>query len=211
MVFFAVYILIIRMVLICPLFDRAAELLTSLSSPSDVTPTSDTEYDSQMSDAVNPSVSDTISVVVTSNTNPLEARLEAQEVSRYLLAKSYFDCREYDRCAAVFIPENSTLKVQSSFNLKGKSKVSTPGSGYNPAASNPPYPQLSQKSLFLALYAKFMAGEKRRDEDSEMVLGPADGGSTANAQLGSIRKRLEGWLNQEDGVVRESQGWLEYL
>jgi anaphase-promoting complex subunit 8 len=163
-----------------------------------------------MSDAVDPPVSGPIPVVVTSNTNPREARLEAQEANKYLLAKSYFDCREYDRCAAVFIPE----KIQSSLSLKGKSRASTPGSVYNPAASNPPYPQLSQKSLFLALYAKFMAGEKRRDEDSEMILGPADGGSTANAQLGSVTKGLEGWFagsTREDGVVGESQGWLEYL
>ena len=33
-----------------------------------------------------------------------EASLEAQESYKYLLAKSYFDTREYDRCAAVFLP-----------------------------------------------------------------------------------------------------------
>ena len=193
---------------------RTAELLTSLSPPSDVTPDSDTEDDSQMSDAIDPPSSDQIPVVVTSNNNPREAFLEAREANQYLLAKSYFDCREYDRCAAVFIPENPAMKMQSSLNQKGKSKASTPGSAYNLAASNLPYPQLSQKSLFLALYAKFMAGEKRRDEDSEMILGPADGGSTTNAQLGSITKRLEDWFaesNLEGGTVRESQGWLEYL
>jgi anaphase-promoting complex subunit 8 len=97
-----------------PLFRRAAELLTSLSPLSDITPTSDNEDDSQMSDAVDPPVSDPIPVVVTSNTNPREARLEAPEVNKYLLAKSYFDCCEYDCCAAVFIPE----KIQSSLNFK---------------------------------------------------------------------------------------------
>ncbi|KAH0547786.1 hypothetical protein FGG08_000043 [Glutinoglossum americanum] len=186
--------------------ERAAELLTSLSPPSDITPSSDTEEDSQMSDDINPPLSGPIPIVVTSNTNPREARLETQEANRYLLAKSYFDCREYDRCAAIFIPENPAIKMQSS--LKGKSKASTPGSAYNPAASKHPYLQLSQKSLFLALYAKLMAGEKRRDEDSEMILGPADGGSTVNAQLGTITKGLEDWfagLNQEDSIVGESQ------
>jgi anaphase-promoting complex subunit 8 len=34
-----------------------------------------------------------------------------------------------------------------------------------------PYPKLSQKSLFLALYAKYLAGEKRKEEETEMVLG----------------------------------------
>lgn len=36
--------------------------------------------------------------------DPLEAALEAQEAHKYLLAKAYFDTREYDRCAAVFLP-----------------------------------------------------------------------------------------------------------
>jgi anaphase-promoting complex subunit 8 len=53
-------------------------------------------------------------------------------------------------------------------------------------------PSIESEITLLALYAKFMAGEKRKDEDSEMILGPADGGSTANAQLGSITKGLQG-------------------
>ncbi|KAI9777465.1 MAG: Anaphase-promoting complex subunit 23 [Geoglossum umbratile] len=195
----------------------AAELLMSLSSTADLTPASDTEDDSQMSDAVGPPEflsSGPVPVVVTSNASPGEAALEAREASGYLLAKSYFDCREYDRCAAVFIPETPATKTQPPLSQKGKSKASTPASAYNPATSSPLYPQLSQKSLFLALYAKYMAGEKRRDEESEMILGPADGGSTTNAQIGAITKGLEGWfaeLNREGGAARESQGWLEYL
>ena len=46
----------------------------------------------------------TVPVVLTPNSDPEEARLESEEVSKYLLAKSYFDCREYDRCAAVLCP-----------------------------------------------------------------------------------------------------------
>lgn len=75
-------------------------------------------------------------------------------------------------------------------------------------------PKLSQKSLFLALYAKMMSGEKRKDEDSEMVMGPHDGGKTVNKELAMINRFLENWfrsVTNEAGDVIGSQGWLEYL
>lgn len=77
-----------------------------------------------------------------------------------------------------------------------------------------PLPKLSQKSLFLALYAKFMSGEKRRNEDSEMVMGPQDLGTVANKQLLVIGRFLATWFEErttEDDEVLGSQGWLEYL
>lgn len=157
--------------------------------------------------------------------DPEEAFLEAKESHKYLLAKSYFDTREYDRCAAVFLPPTippvplSTVSpnVRSRASLtpqKGKGKASgRPSSrgGYAPAQS--PYPKLSQKSLFLALYAKYLAGEKRRDEETEMVLGPADGGMTVNRELPDLARGLEGWFNERKEMDLEArgQGWLEYL
>lgn len=75
-------------------------------------------------------------------------------------------------------------------------------------------PRVSQKSLFLALYAKFMSGEKKKDEDTEMVMGPQDGGSTTNKQLIVISRFLEVWFRERSnsaGEVTGSQGWLEYL
>lgn len=76
-----------------------------------------------------------------------------------------------------------------------------------------PYPKLSQKSLFLALYAKYLAGEKRKNEDTEMVLGPADGGMTVNRELPDLARGLEGWLTERrsKGLEDSGQGWLEYL
>lgn len=70
---------------------------------------------------------------------------------------------------------------------------------------------LSQKSLFLALYARYIAGEKRKDEESEMILGPQDGGVTMNKELTGISTVLEEWfaISPEEG--RQPQGWLEYL
>jgi anaphase-promoting complex subunit 8 len=70
---------------------------------------------------------------------------------------------------------------------------------------------LSQKALFLALYAKYMAGEKRMNEESEMILGPQDGGMTPNKELPGISAILEGWFAYLPTSGRRPQGWLEYL
>ncbi|KAL4904437.1 hypothetical protein BDW74DRAFT_154857 [Aspergillus multicolor] len=156
--------------------------------------------------------------------DPAEAALEAQESHKYLLAKAYFDTREYDRCASVFLPptippvslSTSTLspkpKPKSSLK-KGKSQASPQSGTKDSDAKRNPYPRLSQKSLFLALYAKYLAGEKRKNEETEMVLGPADGGATVNRELPDLARGLEGWLaeRREKGVEDQNHGWLEYL
>ncbi|KAJ5323384.1 Anaphase-promoting complex subunit 8 [Penicillium atrosanguineum] len=153
-----------------------------------------------------------------------EAALEAQEAHKYLLAKSYFDTREYDRCAAVFLPPkapiipfsmtspNSKSKQPRTNPMKGKDKAS-PFQGSKGHATKNPYPKISQKSLFLALYSKYMAGEKRKDEETEMVLGPADGGMAVNRELPDLARGLEGWLAEQsaNGLEEQGQGWLEYL
>ncbi|KAL4819848.1 anaphase promoting complex subunit 8 [Aspergillus spinulosporus] len=154
--------------------------------------------------------------------DPVEAALEAQEYHKYLLAKSYFDTREYDRCAAVFLPPTippvslsaSSPKSKLKSSLRNRKSQGSPhtGSKDNDVKRNP-YPRLSQKSLFLALYAKYLAGEKRKNEETEMVLGPADGGATVNRELPDLARGLEGWFaeRQEKGVEDQNHGWLEYL
>lgn len=138
-------------------------------------------------------------------------------MSRYLLAKSLFDCKEYDRCAAVFLPESllSTVldsrleKPLATPKGKGKSRATD-----EPSLSAVPLPKLSQKSLFLALYAKFMSGEKRKNEESEMVIGPNDLGTVVNKQLLVVGRFLTAWFEErttDDDEVLGSQGWLEYL
>ena len=158
------------------------------------------------------------------NTDPEEARLEAHEQPRYLLAKSYFDCREYDRCAAVFLPSglprgplsptspNGKTRT-SNKKSKGKETESSLDTGASPEQVNDELPKLSQKSLFLCLYAKYMSGEKRKDEDSEMILGPADSGSIVNKELVGLARSLEGWFADRaaKGLENRNQGWLEYL
>ncbi|KAL4882289.1 anaphase promoting complex subunit 8 [Aspergillus karnatakaensis] len=156
--------------------------------------------------------------------DPQEALLEAQESYKYLLAKSYFDTREYDRCASVFLPltippialSTSSPNLKPKLSLtpqKEKAKRASTGGKKGNSVTRNPYPKLSQKSLFLALYAKYLAGEKRKNEETEMVLGPADGGATVNRELPDLARGLEGWFNerQEKGVETHNQGWLEYL
>ena len=249
---------------------RAAELLTSIPE----------------SAAGGDSLSAPVPVIVTQNVDPNEARLEAAEINRYLLAKSFFDCREYDRCAAVFLPDSlmsgvlathrqdhddvthgtqnsgefAYASAGASFRdsrLGGKdalsssrkekeagkaaaaaapSNASTATSATSPLHADPVHtlPELSQRSLFLALYAKLISGEKKKDEEVEMVMGPHDTGDVANRQLRVISAYLQTWFDQnlgEDGELEGmggdgsgsggsgqqagtgviSQGWLEYL
>lgn len=140
-----------------------------------------------------------------------EARLERREYPKFLMAKSFFDCREFDRCAATLLPslvpqQPVTRNAANATNAAAKSKS-------KPPVSLPGLPQLSQRSLFLALYAKYMAGEKRKEEDSEMILGPTDGSVTLNKELSRISSILDEYLSAQGGLqsTHESQGFLEYL
>lgn len=199
-----------------------AELSIALPSFDELTSDSDTDPDSPMEDA-EPQVP-RIPQIFSSNPDPEEARLEGHETSKYLLAKSYFDCREFDRCAAIFLPLNISreplsgtspnLVTQTPTKLgKGKGKESGPNVSAVPAQPRNTLPRLSQKALFLALYARYMSGEKRKNEESEMILGPVDGGVTANKELVGLGRILEEWFAGQADRVKEhrSQGWLEYL
>jgi anaphase-promoting complex subunit 8 len=189
---------------------RAAELLNSLPSPDDNG--SETDFDSPMSDAALPQ---TPTGKVSKDAT--EARLEARETHKYLLAKTYFDCREFDRCAAVFLPSTLPKSSINPTSPSAKSKLVNKGKA-KPGPHTPTKPKIpidsiqgfSQKALFLALYATYVAGEKRMNEDSEMILGPQDGGVTMNKELPGISAVLEQWFaNPPPG--RQPQGWLEYL
>ncbi|KAK6209189.1 Anaphase-promoting complex subunit 8 [Pestalotiopsis sp. IQ-011] len=155
--------------------------------------------------------------IIAQNADPQEAILEAKEFNKYLMAKSFFECREFDRCAAVFLPESVLSGIVTASepnpNPKGKGKAkatATPSRSHG----TPKLPDISQRSLFLALYAKYLSGEKRKDEESEMVMGPQDLGLCVNKQLITISRYLEAWFEQrkdEDGEDVDGQGWLEYL
>ncbi|KAL8846475.1 MAG: hypothetical protein Q9221_008441 [Calogaya cf. arnoldii] len=198
-----------------------AELASSLKDPADFNSPDDPDSDIVMPDDGYPP--ENIPIFSTSEDDE-ESRLEAQEIGNYLLAKSFFDCREYDRCAAVFLPLNHSPINASSASPepesrtptkggKGKGKVPVQSPEAAPRPRTTTLPRMSQKSLFLALYAKYMAGEKRKDEDSEMIMGPMDTGAVVNKELLEIAKRLEDWFHQRtvQGKEAQNQGWLEYL
>lgn len=185
----------------------AAELLNAIPE-TEVSPD-----DSQLSDAS----SGNASTVIAPNLDPEEAALEAKEISKYLLAKSLFDCREYDRAAAVFLPESTLTGIISprdpNATPKGKGKGKSTASSTKPSHDQS-LRKISQRSLFLCLYAKFLSGEKRKDEEAEMVMGPQDLGTCKNKQLITISRVLEVWFEghkTEDGELIAGQGWLEYL
>lgn len=187
---------------------RAAELLNAFPPTDDEG--SETDVDSPMSGATPPASPTAVAKDAT------ERRLEAREAHKYLLAKTYFECREYDRCAAVFLPgplpkppvQPTSPVAKNRHAAKGKARTGTPTTAKFPSES---VTSLSQKSLFLALYAKYIAGEKRMNEDSEMILGPQDGGVTLNKELTGISTVLEEWFSNLASSGRQPQGWLEYL
>src|SRR5271156_4673368 len=171
---------------------RAAELLNSL-------PAFDDDHDCPMLNA--DALTSSYRIFSTSYDDQEEAALEAKEAPKYLLAKSLFDTREFDRCAAVFLQPAVSAGGLAGFERgKNRTPTSTPSktkgkSRQSEKAATNPFPRLSQKSLFLALYARYIAGEKRKDEDTEMVLGPADGGQTTNRELPALARGLEGYFN----------------
>lgn len=128
-------------------------------------------------------------------TNPTQLYLEQIEFSKYILAKSLFDCREFQRCAAVFLPRQAAKNLKSSRKAAG-------------------YGSISRKSLFLSLYALLIAGERQKTEQRAQILGPADNEATVNQLLPDIRPILQASLDQTHETAAEydpSQGWLEYL
>lgn len=197
---------------------RAAELLNSFPEEDNIDYGSDTEPDSPH-DGDHPS-----SAWSNSNppSDPSEARLERRELHKFLMAKSFFDCREFDRCAATLLPSlvpqepisRASPNVEKlSLSSPGRSKGKGRAASRPKPTSEPKVPTLSRKSLFLALYAKYMAGEKRKEEDGEMILGPADGAVTLNKELTTISAILDDYLSEKGGLDSNeaSEGFLEYL
>ena len=201
--------------------DRIAELSISLPSSAEFSPGEDTDPDSPMQGIDSQTLNQ--SSFLSPSTDPEEARLEARELPKFLLARSYFECREFERCAAVFLPPPTSKSLspkESSDKIDATGPKSTKGKGKDTDPEKGPIlpqvntlPKLSQKSLFLSLYARYLAGEKHKDEESEMILGPADGGSAVNKELVNLSMNLEGWFADRETqcLSDKNQGWLEYL
>ena len=140
--------------------------------------------------------------------------LEKKEYHKFLLAKTYFDCREFDRCAAVFLPQTIPripfTPSSPPSTKKGKGPAISTSAGKLPQTSSS-LAGVSQKALFLSIYAKYLSGEKRKDEESEMILGPSDGAVTQNKELNGISAILEQWFKETHAKGKDGGGWLEYL
>ena len=197
---------------------RAAELLDTLPTEEENGQFPVDDVDESMQDTEVPAHRN--HAVFISSENRLEALLESRETPRFLLAKSYFDTREYDRCAAVFLPPSVSAGGLTVYETsKGRTPTSTPSKGKSKArAEQPgvhnPYPNISQKSLFVALYARYLAGEKRRHEEAEFALGPNDAGHTINRELSGLARGLESyflWRKEREAYPALTGGWLEYL
>jgi len=184
-------------------------MLNSLPEP--ITKSAQDGGDSAMhDDGLSTDQGEDIMTVLSPQTDSREARLEAAELSKYLMAKTYFDCREYDRCAAVFLPMILPKGEIASTKPKPEDKR-TQSSHATAEIILDGAPHLSQKALFLALYARYMAGEKRKDEESETILGPSDGVLTINRELSSIQQQLKVRFQIQNKRGDNPQGWLEYL
>ncbi|CAG8542848.1 4538_t:CDS:10 [Ambispora leptoticha] len=116
------------------------------------------------------SVSDSLSIFNDAKNETTENFSSNCERDKYLLAKSYFDVKEFDR--ASFVLEKC----------------------------------VSPKSLFLKIYAKYLAGEKRKEEESNDIMGPLDDPKAINKELVTIQEELEKLYNEN-----EMDGFLLYL
>ncbi|GAB0143983.1 hypothetical protein EsHS_00004480 [Epichloe bromicola] len=131
-----------------------------------------------------PSSHSLLNLILTTGT--LEQRLELKEVPKYLKAKALFDCHEFQRSAAVFLPSSfSELPTQASLGKARPNKRNASAFTRN---------RVSQKGLFIALYAQFMVGEKLKTEELGQILGISDVGTIVNKQLVPIKRALESRL-----------------
>ncbi|KAI1172723.1 cell division cycle protein-like protein 23 [Nemania sp. FL0916] len=132
-------------------------------------------------------------------TDPSELCLEQIETPRYLMAKAFFDCHEFQRCAATLLPASALGPSLMGF--------------YAVKQTRRPGGRLSQRSLFLGLYALFTQGERQKTDKASQILDPSDTGAATNEYLPNIKHILERWFSQMADIPGSSlsQGWLEYL
>ncbi|OTB00515.1 hypothetical protein M426DRAFT_65674 [Hypoxylon sp. CI-4A] len=140
--------------------------------------------------------------------HPDEMKLEQREFPRYCLAYSFFKCHEYRRCAAVFLP------IRTSKHAIPEKTHGNPLKGF---AGQPGIdgPAISEKALFLSLYALFLEGEKQEREDKGLLLSETDTDAVINKELLYVKRYLREWFkalrNRETMVSLSRQGYLEYL
>lgn len=100
----------------------------------------------------------------------VEQALEKGDLPKYSLGKAYFDCKEYERASFALTGCQSLkckfLRLYSQFLVRPKSPV---------------------RNMLLTL----KVGEKRKDEESEELLGPSDTERMPNKEIPAIIQELE--------------------
>ncbi|KFY83758.1 hypothetical protein V500_09923 [Pseudogymnoascus sp. VKM F-4518 (FW-2643)] len=140
--------------------------------------------------------------VFNTQTDPVEMRLERNELPKYLMAKSLLDCHELRRSAAVYLSTNSsehTIPLRD--NVLNIAHGKLPGSVFR---------KTSQKGLFLASYALLLAGEKEKTEEIGHILGPSDTGAIINKQFAPL-KHLHGASTLFSSMLVSSPLCLDFL
>ncbi|OAA34109.1 Cdc23 [Metarhizium rileyi] len=139
-----------------------------------------------------------------------EQHLELKEVPKYLKAKALFDCHEFQRSAAVFLP-SSFLELPTLASLRESQPNRDNASAFTRN-------RVSQKGLFIALYAQFMAGEKLKIEELGQILGISDVGTTVNKQLIRLDPGERGDERSGDRLAAEERvpiffelGYLDFV
>ncbi|CAI2164392.1 12072_t:CDS:10 [Funneliformis geosporum] len=88
--------------------------------------------------------------------------IDPAEYDKYLLSKSYYDVKEFDR-AAYFLESCK-----------------------------------SSKCRFLRIYSKYLAGEKRKDEESHDIMGPMNDLKTFNKEIPKLMEEMESWRDSHE-------------
>ncbi|KAI1771190.1 cell division cycle protein-like protein 23 [Hypoxylon cercidicola] len=137
-------------------------------------------------------------------TDPIEQNLGSREFNKFVQAKAFFDCHEFQRCASVFLSASvgevdmPILAGATPDHLRFSLLVRK---------------GMSQKALFLALHGLLMAGEKHKTEELGKPLGMSDNNNVVNKQMSHIKQVLNIWFDDmyNNPQPRVGDGFLEYL
>lgn len=120
-----------------------------------------------------------------------EAAKEKKEEARLLLAKNHFDLKDYGKAARMLEPRSYLDDTDAS--------------------------ELSLRALFFSCYSLYLAGEKRKEEETVELAG-AEGSTVRNAKLGLLRRRLasrcamgplDGFCSYIYAIVLREEGQLD--
>jgi hypothetical protein len=99
--------------------------------------------------------------------------------NRYLLAKTYFDIGEFQRCVFVLLPTNE----EAAGGDRSGALLRSPSVGSQLRG-------LAPEELFLKAYALYLAGEKAKEQEALETRDPLDRSLSINPNLKSLKTEL---------------------